>query len=189
VANNRFDIDTIPAATATPPSLPSCIAKGNASTVQTQPLVENIEDMQITYGLEIPDDQNAKLWAGYLRADLNSSLIPTRRLGRIYPQNAGESRHGSTWPTVRARMPVSVRQPRALTSTVPALWKKPPPPDDLRLRARTPPQSCCEIGRNCVPTPYESKPSNLHPTQRRGKPRRHSRLRTPQHGAVTEACA
>jgi type IV pilus assembly protein PilW len=67
MADNRFYIDTS-SATATPPSVPSLYCQGNGIDSTAQPLVENIEDMQITYGVEIPDNQTRTV-AGYMRAD------------------------------------------------------------------------------------------------------------------------
>jgi type IV pilus assembly protein PilW len=69
VADNRFYIDTT--------SVPSLFCQGNGIGSTAQPLVENIEDMQITYGVEIPSNQTRTV-AGYLRADellVDSGLV------------------------------------------------------------------------------------------------------------------
>ena len=63
VADNRFYIDSSSATAA-----PSLYCQGNGIDSTAQPLVENIEDMQITYGVEIPSNQTRTV-AGYLRAD------------------------------------------------------------------------------------------------------------------------
>jgi type IV pilus assembly protein PilW len=59
VAINRFYIDT---------SLGSLSCQGNGSGSSSQALVENIEDMQITYGVENPVGQTRTV-AGYLSAN------------------------------------------------------------------------------------------------------------------------
>jgi len=67
VAVNRFYI-----ALSDTTSIPSLYCQGNGagsgSTSTAQPLVENIQDMQITYGVEIPVNQTRTV-AGYLRAE------------------------------------------------------------------------------------------------------------------------
>ncbi|HEY5581093.1 MAG TPA: PilW family protein [Rhodoferax sp.] len=68
VADNRFYIDT---STAAIPSL-YCKGNGKGGASTTQPLVENIEDMQFTYGTlsTSPGTTTATVAvAGYLRAD------------------------------------------------------------------------------------------------------------------------
>jgi type IV pilus assembly protein PilW len=66
VADNRFYI-------ATSSATPSLYCKGNGKNTTVQPLVENIEDMQITYGV-VKNDAEPQTWAdqavaGYLSAE------------------------------------------------------------------------------------------------------------------------
>ena len=76
VADNRFYIGT--SATILSPSL---YCKGNGGNSATQPLVENIEDMQFTYGtvkpLTPPNLVNTATVAGYLSADEFSLRMPS----------------------------------------------------------------------------------------------------------------
>ena len=63
VADNRFYIANQPS-----PTVPSLYCKGNGNTVP-QPLVENVEDMQITYGVvSTTDTSEQSTIAGYLTA-------------------------------------------------------------------------------------------------------------------------
>lgn len=50
VADNRFYVTTPTGATATVTNVPSLYCKGNGSSSTTEPLVENIEDLQFIYG-------------------------------------------------------------------------------------------------------------------------------------------
>jgi type IV pilus assembly protein PilW len=66
VADNRFYV-------ATSSATPSLYCKGNGKETTAQPLVENIEDMQITYGV-VKHDAEPQTWAdqtvaGYLSAE------------------------------------------------------------------------------------------------------------------------
>lgn len=65
VADNRFYIANQPNRS---PTVPSLYCKGNGNTVP-QPLVENVEDMQITYGVvSTTDTSEQSTIAGYLTA-------------------------------------------------------------------------------------------------------------------------
>jgi type IV pilus assembly protein PilW len=73
VAESRFFIGT-----STTIVSPSLYCKGNVGTNNAQPLVENIEDMQITYGtVSTSATETAATVAGYLRADEISALVTT----------------------------------------------------------------------------------------------------------------
>jgi len=132
VADNRFYIDTS-SATATPPSVPSLYCQGNGIDSTAQPLVENIEDMQITYGVEIPDDQTRTV-AGYLRADELLAHPDPDVLAAFTPQERWRK-------VVTVRICLLVRSENAVVSD-PASARyfncagtlETAPPDDLRLR-------------------------------------------------------
>ena len=66
LADNRFYIANQP--NRSPTTVPSLYCKGNGNTVP-QPLVENVEDMQITYGVvSTTDTSEQSTIAGYLTA-------------------------------------------------------------------------------------------------------------------------
>lgn len=72
VADNRFYVGTSTAIVT-----PSLYCKGNGGASTAQPLVENIEDLQLTYGTASPSASLASgtaTVAGYLRADEIASL-------------------------------------------------------------------------------------------------------------------
>ncbi|EAZ99026.1 PilW family protein [Marinobacter sp. ELB17] len=132
VADNRFYIDTS-SATATPPSVPSLYCQGNGINSTAQPLVKNIEDMQITYGVEIPDNQTRTV-AGYLRADELLAHPDPDVLAAFTPQERWRK-------VVTVRICLLVRSENAVVSD-PASARyfncagtlETAPPDDLRLR-------------------------------------------------------
>ncbi|MBC7624554.1 MAG: PilW family protein [Aeromicrobium sp.] len=68
VAENRFYVGT-----STSPVSTSLYCKGNGEASTPQALVENVEDMQITYGASSPAPASATI-AGYLPADELSAL-------------------------------------------------------------------------------------------------------------------
>lgn len=72
VADNRFYI-----ATAAPRDSPSLYCQGNGVGSTALPLVENVEDMQFTYGVvaDSSDVRNAPV-AGYLSAHAIGELVP-----------------------------------------------------------------------------------------------------------------
>lgn len=74
VADNRFYI-----ATAAPRATPSLYCKGNGQDSQARPLVENVEDLQFTYGAaaDSSDIKTAPV-AGYLSAQAIGQLPPQR---------------------------------------------------------------------------------------------------------------
>lgn len=72
VADNRFYIGT------TTTAGPSLYCKGNGGAGTAQPLVENIEDMQFTYGtMSTTATSTTDTVAGYLRADEITALTTT----------------------------------------------------------------------------------------------------------------
>lgn len=73
VADNRFYIGT-----AAPTSSPGLFCKGNGESSTAQALVENVEDMQFTYGAVNPGTTSTGATvAGYLRADQLVASIPS----------------------------------------------------------------------------------------------------------------
>lgn len=84
VADNRFYIGTSTAIVS-----PSLYCKGNGGSSTAQPLVENIEDMQFTYGtMSTTATSTTDTVAGYLRADEITALTTTpaddaTRWGRV----------------------------------------------------------------------------------------------------------
>ena len=73
VADNRFYVGTSTAIVS-----PSLYCKGNGGSSTAQPLVENIEDMQFTYGtVSTSTTSTTATVAGYLRADEVASLGTT----------------------------------------------------------------------------------------------------------------
>lgn len=83
VADNRFYIGT-----STPTSSPSLFCKGNGEFSTPQALVENVEDMQFTYGAVDPSTTSTSATvAGYLRADqLEASIASSsdsERWGKV----------------------------------------------------------------------------------------------------------
>jgi type IV pilus assembly protein PilW len=73
VADNRFYIGTSTAIVS-----PSLYCKGNGGAGSAQPLVENIEDMQFTYGtVSTTSTLTTATVAGYLRADEVAGLATT----------------------------------------------------------------------------------------------------------------
>jgi type IV pilus assembly protein PilW len=85
VADNRFYIGT-----STAIASPSLYCKGNGGASGAQPLVENIEDMQFTYGtVSASNTSTTATIAGYLTAnevvsDANLALLPIeQRWGKV----------------------------------------------------------------------------------------------------------
>ena len=73
VADNRFFVGTSTAIVS-----PTLYCKGNGGAASAQPLVENIEDMQFTYGtVSTATTSTTATVAGYLRADQVASLATT----------------------------------------------------------------------------------------------------------------
>jgi len=73
VADNRFFVGTSTAIVS-----PSLYCKGNGGGSTAQPLVENIEDMQLTYGtVSTTATETTATVAGYLRADEIANLTTT----------------------------------------------------------------------------------------------------------------
>lgn len=73
VADNRFFVGTSTAIVS-----PTLYCKGNGGTSSAQPLVENIEDMQFTYGtVSTATTSTTATVAGYLRAAEVASLATT----------------------------------------------------------------------------------------------------------------
>ncbi|UQG54948.1 MULTISPECIES: PilW family protein [unclassified Marinobacter] len=128
VADNRFYIDSSSATAA-----PSLYCQGNGIDSTAQPLVENIEDMQITYGVEIPDGQTRTV-AGYLRAD---ELLATPD-----PDVLAAFTSQERWrKVVTVRICLLVRSENAVVSDLASAryfncagTLETAPPDDLRLR-------------------------------------------------------
>lgn len=129
VADNRFYIDTS-STTASPPSVPSLFCQGNGINSTAQPLVENIEDLQITYGVEIPDNQTRTV-AGYLGAD---ELLVHSNLTAFTEQERWRK-------IVTVRICLLVRSENKVVSDADSAryfncagTLETAPPDDLRLR-------------------------------------------------------
>ena len=130
VADNRFYIDSSSATAA-----PSLYCQGNGIDSTAQPLVENIEDMQITYGVEIPVGQTRTV-AGYLRAD---QLLAHTAL--VISDSTSFTAQERWRKVVTVRICLLVRSENAVVSD-PASARyfncagtlETAPPDDLRLR-------------------------------------------------------
>lgn len=101
VADNRFYIGTSTAIVS-----PSLYCKGNGGASTPQPLVENIEDMQFTYGtVSTTTTSTTATIAGYLRADEVDALTTT-------PTNNDQTRWGKVMSVrvcilVRSESPVA----------------------------------------------------------------------------------
>ena len=102
VADNRFYIGTSKVILS-----PSLYCKGN-SGISPQPLVENIEDLQFTYGmLNTTATTTTATLAGYLDADEISALAPT-------PQTPNEAARWAKVVTVRICVLVRSNNPVAM---------------------------------------------------------------------------
>ena len=113
VADNRFYIGTSSVITQ-----PSLYCQGNGATNSPQPLVENVEDLQILYGTSIPTSPTDTFTvAGYLTANQVETDVALASATLIPPPQAADPTEPNRWArwsrvsTVRLCVVVRSEQP------------------------------------------------------------------------------
>lgn len=126
VADNRFYIGTSSVITS-----PSLYCKGNAAGTIAQPLVENVEDMQLTYGtVSATTTSTTATVAGYLEA--NEVVTQTNLASLPIDQRWGKVKTVRICVIVRSENPVAATAESARYVKCDGSIETSPP--DLRLR-------------------------------------------------------